>query len=84
VVLRLGLGTTDGQYVQQHRLDMAGLAGVARTGRSGMFASILQPSILEASFLALLSLKEVRINGLAVEHYKKRQARYEESFVSRQ
>ncbi|KAN0087022.1 hypothetical protein V8E54_000710 [Elaphomyces granulatus] len=69
-------GNTPNNFASSQLGSLALLASLA-LGAATMFASALQLSVLEASFRAILSLKEVRINGLAVEHYKKRQARYQ-------
>ena len=43
-------------------------------GASTMFTSAMHLAILCSSFETILSLKETKINGQAVDHYKKRQA----------
>lgn len=47
------------------------------TGAATMFSSVLNLSIMESCFHTILSLRELRINGQAVEHYKKREFQYE-------
>ena len=43
-------------------------------GASTMFASAMHLTILCSSYETILSLKETKINGQAVDHYKKRQS----------
>lgn len=43
-------------------------------GASTMFASAMHLTILSSSYETILSLKETKINGQAVDHYKKRQS----------
>jgi len=43
-------------------------------GAAAMFTSAMHLSVMESSFATILSLKETKINGRAVEHYKKRSA----------
>ena len=45
-------------------------------GASTMFASAMHLTILCSSYETILSLKETKINGQAVDHYKKRQSFY--------
>ncbi|EXJ53685.1 uncharacterized protein A1O5_13137 [Cladophialophora psammophila CBS 110553] len=41
-------------------------------GAAAMFTSAMHLSVMESSFNTILSLKETKINGQAVDHYKKR------------
>ena len=50
------------------------LLGSLSLGASTMFASAMHLTILSSSYETILSLKETKINGQAVDHYKKRQA----------
>jgi hypothetical protein len=43
-------------------------------GAATMFTSALHLSIMDSSYRTILSLKETKINGHAVDHYKKRRA----------
>ena len=43
-------------------------------GAATMFTSALHLSIMDSSYRTILSLKETKINGLAIDHYKKRRA----------
>lgn len=43
-------------------------------GAATMFTSALHLSIMDSSYRTILSLKETKINGYAVDHYKKRRA----------
>ena len=44
-------------------------------GAATMFTSALHLSIMDSSYRTILSLKETKINGHAMDHYKKRRAR---------
>jgi hypothetical protein len=48
------------------------LLGSLSLGAAAMFSSAMHLSTMESSYSTILSLKEIKINGQAVDHYKKR------------
>lgn len=50
------------------------LLGSLALGAAAMFSSAMHLSTMEATYKTMVSLKEVKINGHAFEHYKKRRA----------
>lgn len=52
------------------------LLGAVSTGSALLFSSALHLSTMEASFHTILSLRELRINGKAIDHHMKRRSQY--------
>jgi hypothetical protein len=52
------------------------LLGAVSTGSALLFSSALHLSTMEASFHTILCLRELRINGKAIDHHMKRKSQY--------
>ena len=65
--------TTPNNFAAAQIGSLALLASLS-LGASTMFASAMHLTILCSSYETILSLKETKINGQAVDHYKKRQS----------
>ncbi|KIV77692.1 hypothetical protein PV11_09475 [Exophiala sideris] len=62
---------TPNNFNSQQIGSLALLASLS-LGAAAMFTSAMHLSVMESSFHTILSLKETKINGHAVDHYKKR------------
>jgi len=66
---------TPNNFISMQIGSLALLASLS-LGVATMFSSALHLSVMESSFHTNLSLKEIKINGQAVDHYKKRLSQY--------
>jgi hypothetical protein len=57
------------------QLGSLALLGSVSFGVGAMMSSAVQLSVMNSSFAQIISVKEIKINGQALEHFKKRQAR---------